>query len=120
MSQQSTSGSPAIKRTILQSLPLPNLPGWESRLVHFEYPPGVAAPLHNHPVAGAGYILEGDVLSQWEGGEIERYTAGDSFVDLGETLHLRSENVNRDVPLKMLISYVIKTGEPNVAMKEQN
>ncbi|KAI9663150.1 MAG: hypothetical protein M1821_008198 [Bathelium mastoideum] len=114
MSQPSS--DTAIKRTILQTLPIPNLPGYESRLVKLEYPPGTVAPLHNHPVAATGIILEGDVISQWEGGDIERYTAGDSFVDLGEKLHLRSENVNADRPLVMVLSYVIKVGEPNVKM----
>jgi quercetin dioxygenase-like cupin family protein len=106
----------SIKRTILQTIPLTQLPGWESRLVLLEYPPGVAAPPHHHPVAATGYILEGDVISQWEGGEIETYTTGDSFIDHGVTLHPRSENANKDKPLKMLLSYVIKTGEPNVVM----
>ena len=110
--------SPAsIKRTVLQALPLLNFPGWESRLVILDYPPGVAAPLHNHPVAATGYVVEGDVISQWEGGEVERYSAGDSFVDLGQTMHLRSENASQSKGLKMLMSYVIKVGEPNVNMK---
>jgi quercetin dioxygenase-like cupin family protein len=61
----------SIIRTILQAFPIPNLPGYESRLVLLEYPPGVAAPVHSHPVAATGYILEGNVISQWEGGEIE-------------------------------------------------
>ena len=108
--------APSIKRTILQSLPLPDRPGWESRLVLLEYPPGFAAPLHNHPVAATGYILEGSVLSQWEGKDVERYTAGESFIDLGETMHLRSENTSSSGWLRMINSYVIKVGEPNVVM----
>lgn len=107
----------SIARTILQSLPIPQLPGWESRLVKLEYPPGVAAPLHNHPVAAVGYIVRGKVVSQWEGGSIETYTTGDAFVDLGEKLHIRSENVSKTEPLIMVLSYVIKVGEPNVVMK---
>lgn len=109
--------SASIKRTVLQAFPLPDFPGWESRLVMLDYPPGVAAPLHNHPVAATGYVVEGDVVSQWEGGEVERYTAGDSIVDLGKTLHLRSENASQSEGLKMLLSYVIKIGEPNVVVK---
>lgn len=108
----------SIKRTILQTLPIPQLPGWESRLVMLEYPPGVSAPLHNHPVAATGYVVEGDVISQWQGGEVETYTTGDSFVDHGETMHLRSENASKEKPLRMLLSYVIKTGEPNVVVAE--
>jgi quercetin dioxygenase-like cupin family protein len=110
------SSKPGVKRTILQSLPIPELPGWESRLVLLEYPPGLAAPIHHHPVAATGFIVEGDVVSQWEGGEVERYTKGDSFIDLGTTVHLRSENTSKTKPLKMLTSYVIKIGESNVIL----
>ena len=81
-----------------------------------EYPPGVAAPLHNHPVAATGYVVEGEVISQWEGDEVERYSAGDSFIDLGQTMHLRSENASQSKGLKMLLSYVIKVGEANVVV----
>lgn len=104
----------SVKRTVLQIVSIPALPGWESRLVELEYPPGLSAPLHDHPVGATGYVLHGDVISQWEGKEVERYTAGDSFIDLGGTLHVRSENASQEKPLAMLVSYVIKAGEPNV------
>lgn len=104
----------SVQRTILQRLSIPELPGWESRLVLLEYPPGLAAPLHNHPVAATGYVLQGKVVSQWEGGEPERFSAGDSFIDLGVTAHILSKNEDEDGPLKMVLSYVIKVDEANV------
>lgn len=55
----------------------------------------MAAPIHNHPVAATGYILEGNVISQWKGKEVERYGKGDSFVDLGTEVHVRSENASQ-------------------------
>jgi quercetin dioxygenase-like cupin family protein len=115
-SQTSEASAPGtIKRTILQAILIPALPGWESRMVLLEYPPGVAAPLHDHPVASTGYVIEGEVISQWEGGELERYKAGDSFVDHGEQRHIRSENVSGEGKwLRFVASYVIKVGEPNV------
>ncbi|KAH8900518.1 hypothetical protein GQ53DRAFT_815391 [Thozetella sp. PMI_491] len=108
----------SIKRTILQTVPIPELPGWESRLVLLEYPPGVAAPVHTHPVAATGYVLEGKVASQWEGGELENYEAGDSFIDHGTQIHVRSDNISASSPLRMLLSYVIQTGQPNVNLVE--
>lgn len=107
---------PKIHRTILQAIPIPQLPGWESRLVLLHYEPEAAAPVHTHPVAATGYVLEGEVVSLWEDGEEERYTQGDSFVDHGTKKHLRSENLSTEKPLKMLVSYVIKVGEPNVKL----
>ena len=99
----------SITRTILQRVPIPDLPGYESRMVRLEYPPGVAAPLHNHPVPATGIVLEGEVVSQWEGSDdLERYKTGDSFVDLGETMHIRSENVSKIEKLVMVLNYVIR------------
>ncbi|KAK4888449.1 hypothetical protein LTR27_012672 [Elasticomyces elasticus] len=114
MAQPPSTHPSAIERTILQTLPIPELPGWESRLVLLEYPPGFKAPLHNHPRPATGYVLEGSVLSLWEGGEPESYVAGDSFVDLDETVHLRSENASTTDWLRMVMSYVIEVGKPNV------
>lgn len=67
-------------------------------------------------MAATGYILEGEVTSVWEGGGIEKYTTGDSFVDHGIRNHIRSENTSNTKPLKMLVSYVIKSGQPNVIL----
>ena len=106
----------SIKRTILQRLPIAELPGYESRLVRLDYPPGCKAPLHTHPVSATGIVLEGDVVSQWEGGDLEHHTAGDSFVDHGTKLHIRSDNANADRPLVMILSYVIRVDQPNVEM----
>jgi quercetin dioxygenase-like cupin family protein len=117
MSASSTTNK-AIKRTILQAIPIPSLPGWESRLVLLEYPPGVSAPVHTHPVASTGYVIEGKVLSQWEGSnEVEYYGPGDSFVDHGERVHSRSENVGEGW-LRFVASYVIKVGDANVKIAE--
>jgi quercetin dioxygenase-like cupin family protein len=106
--------TPGVRRTVLQAIPIPSLPGWESRLVLLEYPPGFKTAVHTHPAAATGYILEGEVVSQWEGSEEERYKTGDTFVDHEERSHVRSENVSAEKPLKMLMSYVIKVGVPNV------
>lgn len=84
-----------------------------------EYPPGAAAPVHNHPEASSGFVVEGEVISQWEGGEIERYKAGESFVDHAERVHIRSENASKDKKLVFVVNYVIKVGEPNVTMLEK-
>ena len=107
----------SIIRTILQRLPIPDLPGYGSRMVRLEYPPGVAAPLYNHPVAAIGIVLEGEVVSQWEGSnDLERYKARYSFVDLGKTMHIRSENVSKIEKLVMILNYVIRVDDANVTL----
>lgn len=77
-----------------------------------EYPLGVAAPIHNHPVSATGYVLQGEVASLWEGGGPDTYRAADSFIDHGARVHLRSDNTSTTEPLRLLTSYVIRVGQP--------
>lgn len=104
----------SVKRTTLQTLPHPELPGWELQLVVLDFAPGLVGPAHFHPVPGLTYVLEGTLISQFEGQDPVTYTAGDSFVDLQSTPHILAENASKDKPLKVLVSYITKTGQPYV------
>ena len=107
----------SIERTILATTPIPSLPGHELRTILLTYPPGVSAPLHDHPVAATGYVVQGHVISQWEGSDVvETYSAGQAFVDQGGAKHVLSRNASETEELKMVMSYVIKVGVPNVRM----
>ena len=106
----------SVNRTILKAVPVPELPGYENRFVLLEYGPGAVAPVHNHPVTGVNYIIEGEVISQWEGGEPEHYKAGDIFLDYPLQKHIMVKNPSETKGFKVLVSYVIKTGEPNVKL----
>lgn len=106
----------SVKRTILKAVPIPALPGYESRMVLLEYPPGCKGVLHTHPVTGINYVVEGDIISQWADGEPEHYTAGDTFLDHAEQLHVRTDNASGEKPLRIVVNYVIPVGEPNVHM----
>lgn len=103
-----------VIRTILHALPVPGLPGYENRIVKLEFPPGVEGVVHNHPEVGLGYVVSGEHYSQWEGGEMEYYKAGDTFVDRADERHVHTSNPSKTEPLVIILSYVIKTGEPNV------
>ena len=114
---ETTKQEKSVKRTILQAIPIPALPGWEHRMVLLEYPPGVGAPVHHHPIAGPNYVVQGSILSQWESDEEPQvFHAGDSFLDYAELSHTRAENVSQTKDLKVVACYVVKVGEPNVVM----
>ena len=49
-----------------------------------------------------------------EGSEVKIMQKGDSFVNLGTTVHIRSENMSKNELLKMLVFDVIKVGRLNV------
>ena len=110
--------SSAITRTLLQSSPIAETSGWETRLFLVEYPPGADASGHSHPVVGLGYVLEGSVVSAFDNDESETFVAGQSFLDPA-SLHRISRNGSQTEPLRFLISYAVKIGEPNTVWPQQ-
>jgi quercetin dioxygenase-like cupin family protein len=103
-----------ISRQLLESHPLPEMPGWETRLYLIEYAAGVQAPVHHHPVAGTGYVVSGAFESAFEGEKPVVVREGQSFTDAVEKSHVLFRNFHDDRPLKFVISYVVRQGEPVV------
>jgi quercetin dioxygenase-like cupin family protein len=103
----------SVKRTIIGSTPIPLLPGYENRLVRLEFPPGAQGAIHSHPVVGLGYIISGEHYSQWEGGEMEYYKAGDLMIDRALEKHVHTSNPSKTEPLVFVVSYIIKKEEEN-------
>ncbi len=106
----------SVRRTIVASTPIPQLPGYENRLVRLEFPPGAQGALHSHPEIGLGYIVSGEHYSQWEGGEMEHYKAGDMMLDRAHEKHVHTSNPSKTEPLVFILSYIIKIGEANVTL----
>lgn len=102
----------SMKRVVIQSLPIPALPGWESQIILLEFPPGASAPPHTHPVSGMSFVVKGKMISHYEGQEVKEYSAGESFIDPCDTLHHRAENASSDEWLIVTVTYVVKTGHP--------
>jgi quercetin dioxygenase-like cupin family protein len=86
--------------------------GDEFKLVLTTYPPGVGSPLHHHPTVAHNYVLEGVAESQYEGESLMRFTTGDSYQDKAFTKHLIFRNGDQRAPLKYLITYTVKKGQP--------
>jgi quercetin dioxygenase-like cupin family protein len=86
--------------------------GEEFRLVLTTYPPGVGLPAHHHPVVAHNYILEGVAESQYAGEELKLLTAGRSYQDKAGAPHLIFRNPDASSPLKYLIAYTVKKGQP--------
>jgi quercetin dioxygenase-like cupin family protein len=86
--------------------------GDEFKLVLTTYPAGVGLPLHHHPTVAHNYVLEGVAETQYEGESVMRFTAGESYQDKAFTKHLIFRNGDQHAPLKYLIAYTVKKGEP--------
>jgi quercetin dioxygenase-like cupin family protein len=99
-----------IIRTTLQNYI--NADGEEFRMVLTTYPPGVGLPVHHHPSVAHNYVLEGVAESQYAGEELQRFTAGGSYQDKADAQHTIFRNPDTTSPLKYLIVYTVKKGQP--------
>jgi len=106
--------APPITRTLVQHADVAELPGWETRLYLIEYDPGVAAPLHHHPVAGLGYVLTGSFESAFAGEAPVTVRAGEGFADRPLAPHTLFRNSDPARPLRFLMSYTVRKGAPVV------
>jgi quercetin dioxygenase-like cupin family protein len=101
-----------VTRELLQTSPVEGMPGWEMRLFLITYPPGADASNHSHPVVGIGLVLEGTMISGFGNDPEEIFTAGQSFRDRA-SFHRVSRNGSQTEPMKFLIAYTVREGEPN-------
>ena len=93
---------------------IPGASGREAVMFLISLPPGAAAPVHTHPGIGIGYVLEGVYESQYEGEPLKRFTAGEAIYDLAETPHLVARNGSRTAPLRFVMTFIVKRGEPTI------
>ena len=101
-----------ITRTLLGQYDLDALPGWENRLYLVEYAPGVAAPLHHHPVQGLGYVISGSFESAFAGEAPVIVHEGQSFIERAQIAHTLFRNVDSARPLQFVIGWVVPKGAP--------
>ena len=104
--------SAEVTRVLLQTSTVEGMPGWEMRLFLITYPPGADASNHSHPVAGIGLVLEGVMISAFDNDPEETITAAQSFRDRA-SFHRVSRNGSLTEPMRFLIAYTARSGEPN-------
>ena len=91
---------------------LPDIPGKEVQMVTVEYPPGGADSVHRHYADAFVYVLEGSVVEQVKGGQPVTLTAGQTFYEGPEDIHIVGRNASRTRPAKILAILVKKKGAP--------
>ena len=112
MSGKAESPAAGIRRSLMCSSPVDGFPGWETRLYLIEYPPGADGSGHHHPVIGLGYMLGGAILSAFGDEQPIAIREGESFVDRAHQVHTVSRNASKTEPLRFVIAYTVKQGEP--------
>ena len=102
------------KVTPLLSKDLTNLPGKEGLMISVEYPPGSSDPIHRHFAHAFVYVLEGSIVMQVRGGKETTVTAGQTFYEGPDDIHVVGRNASRTLPAKFIVFLVKDKGAPVV------
>jgi quercetin dioxygenase-like cupin family protein len=100
--------------TKVLSKELPDIPGKELLMLTVDYAPGGADKVHRHNADAFVYVLEGSVVEQVKGGKPVTLTAGQTFFEGRDDIHVLGRNASRTKPAKLLAVLVKDKGSPPV------
>jgi quercetin dioxygenase-like cupin family protein len=113
-------GEPAsvTVRTLVQSTrswngtPLPAYPSGqpEVTVLHITIPPGVALPMHQHPVINAGLLIRGQLLVTSATGASLQLKAGQGLIEMVNQPHYGTNNGSE--PAEIVVVYAGVKGQP--------
>ena len=86
--------------------------GKELAMLTVEYPPGESSPPHRHHAQAMVYVLEGSIEMQIEGAAPVILTAGQTWYEGPDDLHVVSRNASNSAPAKFLVFMVKFKGTP--------
>ena len=98
--------------TPLMTKELADIPGKEALMITVVYPPGGADPVHRHNAHGFIYVLEGSVVMQLKGGKPVTLTAGQTFYEGPDDIHVVGRSASSTKPAKLLVLLVKNKGAP--------
>lgn len=94
------------------SIAYPKTDSAELSAVRFDIGPGGETGRHMHPYPTLGYVLEGTIEVEMDGGMVHSYTTGNSFLMVVNTW--TNARNNAPIPAKVLVVFVGVRGKPNV------
>ena len=100
------------KVTLLMSKDLKEFPGKELLMITVEHAPGGSTPIHVHNAHAMVYVLEGSVVEQVKGGKEVTLTAGQTFYEGPDDLHVVDRNASSTQPAKFLVVLIKDKGAP--------
>jgi quercetin dioxygenase-like cupin family protein len=100
------------KVTQLLSKDLTDLPGKEGLMILVEYPPGNSDAIHRHNAHALVYVLEGSIVMQVRGGKETTLTAGQTFYEGPNDVHVVGRNASQTKPAKFVVFFVKDKGAP--------
>ena len=108
------------KVTPLLSKDLADIPGKEGLMIAVEYPPGAQDPIHRHNAHGFIYVLEGSIVMQVQGGKEVTLTAGQTFYEGPNDVHVVGRNASQSKPAKFVVFLVKDKGAPVLIPVNEN
>ena len=100
------------KVTQIMSKDLTDVPGKEGLMLTVEYPPGGSDPIHRHNAHAFVYVLEGSIVMQVRGGKEVTLTAGQTFYEGPNDVHVVGRNASETKPAKFVVFLVKEKGAP--------
>ena len=100
------------KVTPLMSKDLAEFPGKEALMILVEHVPGGSSSVHRHNAHAFVYVLEGSVVMQLKGGEPVTLTAGQTFYEGPDDVHVVDRNASDTKPAKFLMFMIKDKGAP--------
>jgi quercetin dioxygenase-like cupin family protein len=106
------------KVTSLMSKDLTENPGKEVLMITVEHAPGGSNAIHRHNAQAFVYVLEGSVVMQLKGGQQVTLTAGQTFYEGPDDVHVVDRNASSTQPAKFLVVLIKDKGAPAVMPAE--
>ena len=91
------------KVTPLMTKELADMPGKEALMITVEYPPGSKDAPHRHNAHAFVYVLEGTIVMQLKGKRPVTLTAGQTFYEGPEDVHVVGRNASSTKPARFLV-----------------
>jgi quercetin dioxygenase-like cupin family protein len=98
--------------TPLLSKDLSGVAGKELSMITVEYAPGGKDPVHTHHAEALVYVLEGSIVMQVRGGDAVTLTAGQTFYEGPDDVHVVGRNASDTLPARFLVFFVKDKGAP--------
>ena len=100
------------KVTPLMTKELADMPGKEALMITVEYPPGSKDAPHRHNAHAFVYVLEGTIVMQLKGKRPVTLTAGQTFYEGPEDVHVVGRNASSTKPARFLVLLLKDKGAP--------
>ena len=79
-----------------------------------EIAPGAKLPRHKHPFQRYGYVMQGELTVEYEGGKRQVFHAGDFIVEALNVWHFGANTGT--VPVKLLVIDQVEAGKTNTIL----